>query len=95
MSIVFHWLIVTKINFLCTSIFIYILGIYLDYLCLISPKSSWCAHLGFTNIRSELHSFSLTAFSLRFIPALIVLRMRSTEPLPVEPPALVSTWSLQ
>lgn len=31
MSIVFDWLIVTKINFSCTSTFIYILGIYLDF----------------------------------------------------------------
>ena len=31
MSIMFDWLIVTKINFPYTSTFIYILGIYLDY----------------------------------------------------------------
>ena len=31
MSIVLDWLIVTKINFVCTSTFIYILGIYLDF----------------------------------------------------------------
>ena len=48
MSIVFDWLIVTKIKFSCTSTFIYILGIYFDFKCLISRKSSWCDHLLFS-----------------------------------------------